>query len=410
MRAKEKNKPTNNLASESRKRNMLCGIAAMLCLATMALSCNNQGENPNSSSTHGTQSAQEQTSLGNSSVDSVTTDSTLSNVSNDAIAAAATKYKEKVITKVESQTSLTSKDFQNSKRKALLIGVGNYRNYAKHKGWNEDTGWEDLSSLNDIALLQELLIALDFKVVTITDEAATHAGIINALNLLAAKNCCHPGDSVIIHFSGHGQQILDIVGDEEDNRTETFIPIDALRKSTQEYNMAQHHLKDDEINDHIVAITNRIGASGVLLVTIDACHSENATLGDNDEIGEIHKNTKIRSGGYFQSDELNKLRKKYDESKAKKPRYISHFYALSACKSTEVNYEYKDEAGALGVKDREYGSLSFALCRELANLKKGEKIDFDKLTNAVINHKENNPPLWDCQTPVNETNESDHLH
>ncbi|MBR5640375.1 MAG: caspase family protein [Muribaculaceae bacterium] len=409
MRAKKKNKQTNKLATESRKRNMLCGIAAMLCFAMLALSCNNQGGNTDSSDTHGTQSAQEQTILGNSSVDSVVTDNdnVLKNDSNDAIIAAATKYKELVITKVESQTSLTSKDFQNSKRKALLIGVGNY---TKHRGGNKDTGWDDLSSLNDIALLQEHLIALDFKVVTITDEAATHAGIINALNTLAAKDCCHPGDTLIVHFSGHGQQIVDIVGDEKDNKTETFIPFDALKKPTKEYNMAQNHLKDDEINDYIIAITNKIGANGVLLVTLDACHSENATLGDNKKNGEKHKNTKIRTGDYFQSEELDKLYKKYDESKAKKPRYISHFYALSACKSTEVNYEYKDEAGALGVKDREYGSLSFALCRELANLKKGEKIDFDKLTNAVINHKENNPPLWDCQTPVKETNESDLMH
>lgn len=409
MRAKEKNKPTNKLAVESRKRNMLCGIAAMLCLATMALSCNNQGENPDSSGTHGTQSAQEQTSLGNSSVDSVVIDNenVLNNVANDAIAAAATKYKEEVITKVESQTSLTSKDFQNSKRKALLIGVGNYRNYTKHKGWNEDTGWEDLSSLNDIALLQELLIALEFKVVTITDEAATHAEIINALNLLAAKGCCHPGDTLIVHFSGHGQPMIDIVGDESDNMTETFIPIDAQRIATKEYDMAQNHLKDDEIYEYIVKITNKIGTNGVLLVSLDACHSGDGTLAETN----VDKNRIIRSSGdTFHSDKLNKMAKLYDKTKAKKPKYSSHFYALSACKSDEPNYEYKDEAGALGVKDREYGSLSFALCRELANLKKGEKIDFDKLTNAVINHKENNPPLWDCQTPVKETNESDHLH
>lgn len=403
MRAKDKNTTTTKCALKREKELTLFSLAFMLFFAIMVVSCNNSSNNPDKSTN---QSANEQTSLGNSSVDSVASDSALYKDSNEAITSAATKYKELKIKKIESQTSLTSQDFKSSKRKAVLIGVGYY---SKRKDWNEDTGWSDINSLNDIALLQEHLIALDFKVINITDEHATHAGIINALNALAAKDCCHPGDTIFIHFSGHGQPMLDIVGDESDNMTETFIPFDALKRATKEYDMAQNHLKDDEIYEYIVRITNKIGTNGVLLVSLDACHSGGGTLAET----RVDENRIIRSSGdTFHSDRLDDLAKLYDNSKAKKPKYISHFYAISACKSDESNYEYIDKAGVLGVNGRHYGSLSFVLCRELAHLKKGERIDFEKLTNAIIHHKENNINFWQKlgQTPVKETNESDNLY
>lgn len=406
MRTKEKKTPTIKLASESKKRNVLCGIAVMLCFAMTISSCNNSENNPDQSANR---SAQVQASLEKSSEDTVSTDNVLDNDSNDIIAATATKYKYSVINKVESQTSLTSQDFKTSKRKAFLIGVGNY---SKHQCKDKNAKWPDINSLNDIALLQEFLIALDFKVVTLTDEAATHDNIINSLNVLAQK--CNKGDTVIVHFSGHGQQMTDTYGDEDDHWTETFIPIDALMKETEDYRIAENHLKDNEINECVLAITNKIKQDGVLIVSLDACHSGGATKGD-DTKGETAPNKnrgKLRSGERFQSDELIKLYEAYDPSKNVTPRYSSHFYALSACRSDEPNYEYKDDKGILGMKDREYGSLSFVLCRELANLKKGERIDFEKLTNAVIHHKENNRNFWQeqGQTPVKESNESDNLH
>ena len=84
---------------------------------------------------------------------------------------------------------------------ALIIAVGNYP--AK-------TGWSSISSVNDVPLINNALLNQNFKAENITilkDEAATRAGILKAIDELQAK--IQPGDIVVIHYSGHGQQIFD---------------------------------------------------------------------------------------------------------------------------------------------------------------------------------------------------------
>lgn len=46
------------------------------------------------------------------------------------------------------------------------------------------------------------------------------------------------GDSLFMHYSGHGGSVKDHTGDEEDNKDETMVPVD-YAKSGQ--------IKDDEI-------------------------------------------------------------------------------------------------------------------------------------------------------------------
>src|SRR4051812_23384933 len=72
---------------------------------------------------------------------------------------------------------------------------------------------------------------------------------------------CDAGHSLVFHFSGHGVQKLDTVGDEVDGYNEALCPLDFEEKGK---------ILDDEINDPIV----RPLAPGVKPpAIIDPCHS-----------------------------------------------------------------------------------------------------------------------------------------
>lgn len=52
------------------------------------------------------------------------------------------------------------------------------------------------------------------------------------------------GDSLFMHYSGHGGSVKDNTGDEEDNKDETMIPVDYMKSG---------QIKDDEILKEVCA-------------------------------------------------------------------------------------------------------------------------------------------------------------
>ena len=171
------------------------------------------------------------------------------------------------------------------------------------------------------------------------------------------------------------------MGDEDENCTEAFIPFDALKDSTHDYH-GENHLTDDEINEYLIPVRNRLTAAGQILVTIDACHSEDGTRGGNNNLNgsatlTIRGTTKLFEPGK-RIERKNKLEN------------AANGIEISACRSTESNYEYKNEYGS------EYGSLSYLLY--LGINKQGEKLDFQRLAEFVTN-KKNYKPIMPNQTP-----------
>lgn len=82
-----------------------------------------------------------------------------------------------------------------ARNRALLIGIGEYP---------ESSGWEKISAANDMKLLSSTLKGYDITI--LQDEKATYSGIKNAFAQFTAK--CTSGDTVIVHFSCHGQQMV----------------------------------------------------------------------------------------------------------------------------------------------------------------------------------------------------------
>ena len=99
---------------------------------------------------------------------------------------------------------------------AVLIGIGQYPS---------SSGWSTIHGDNDIPLIKASLINQGFpdeNITTILNEQATKECILNSFESLLSR--IGKGDVVYIHFSGHGQQITDLNGDEDDGYDEAWIP------------------------------------------------------------------------------------------------------------------------------------------------------------------------------------------
>ena len=223
-----------------------------------------------------------------------------------------------------------------AERWAIVVGIGNYP---------EDSGWRSIHGDNDIELIIPMLLRNQFPrhhISILANEQATKNNIKNTVDALTSK--LRVGDIVYFHFSGHGQLVTDINGDEGDyGYDESIVPYDA--KSKYEYNgyAGENHIIDDELNQWLTIIRERIGRSGKILVVLDACHSGG---GSREEDGEEMFVRGIRD--CFNIPKINQQ----IHSEQNPIKWI----CISACKSFQSNYEYKDDrSGCI------YGRLSFAL-------------------------------------------------
>lgn len=239
---------------------------------------------------------------------------------------------------------------------ALIIAVGDYP---------VRTGWSSISSVNDVPLINNTLLNQKFKpenITILTNEAATRIGILNAIEDLQSR--IKPGDIVVIHYSGHGQQIFDNNGDEIDDKDEAIVPYDALVRYTSNYK-GENHIRDDELGNIIANFRNTLGKNGQLLILLDSCHSGSATRGGKARGGEgtfappnweptSHKNT--QGSGLVEKTTVN-----VD---------AAPFVMISGASADELNYEYEG-----------YGSLSYAFTKAMNDL--GSNVTYRKLFSAI---------------------------
>jgi metacaspase-1 len=146
--------------------------------------------------------------------------------------------------------------------RALLIGVSQYA-----KG----TGWQALHADRDVELLREALRGRGFtEILTLENEAATRSGIETAYreHLLAPAQA---GDTVVLHFSGHGRQLTDDDDDEIDGLDEALAPHDA--SSFDGEKVHERYLRDDALALWVSELAARVGPAGSVLLLLDSCFS-----------------------------------------------------------------------------------------------------------------------------------------
>lgn len=164
---------------------------------------------------------------------------------------------------------------ERSHKLALLVGISKYD---RGRGIKDD--WKDLHCEKDIQLLKKILFEKfgfqDQDIHVLLNEKATLDGILREFNEHLIEKA-RPGDIVIFHFSGHGQQIKDNNGDEIDGKDECFVPYDYRVQGVKDMK-GNPRLIDDQIEDLLARLTRKMTAPngkmlGDIIVTIDSCHS-----------------------------------------------------------------------------------------------------------------------------------------
>ena len=240
---------------------------------------------------------------------------------------------------------------------ALIIAIGDYPS----KG-----GWPKISSENDIGLIKGALLKQGFdekNISLIADSAATKKGIENSFNTLIAK--INKGDIVVVHYSGHGQQIFDDNGDEIDGYDEAIVPFDAPVHYFAGYT-GDKHIRDDELGSIVDQLRLKAGNKGQVLVFLDACHSGTGTRGASKVRGgmtplappDYNPNVKSQietsEKGFGMDNNVAKTRGGNED--------IAPFVLFSGASANELNYETNDDNGK-GV-----GSLSYAISKAFTTM------------------------------------------
>lgn len=240
-------------------------------------------------------------------------------------------------------------------KRALVIGIGE----------QVDSAWNKVNGDKDVPYVLEILKDANYEqIITCVNEEATKVGIVSAFQTLTES--CQPNDIVYIHYSGHGQQMKDISSDEVDALDECWIPYDAYRKPSETYR-GEKHLVDDEVNMLLTNIRNKIGAGGKMLVVVDACHSGDATRGQDETVrGVVDIFETVKSWLGFSSSEQSANINSNTE------RWIT----LSACESDQVNIEMKSPA---------VGKLTYAIYSKVKNKEFGSNDEFFKCLRMFVN-------------------------
>jgi len=143
-------------------------------------------------------------------------------------------------------------------KKAVFIGINYF-----------GTDLELDGCINDVKNIREFVQTQygfpPSNCITLTDDqtdplhAPTRKNIMNAIEWLVTG--AKAGDSLFFHYSGHGEQVPDLDGDEADGLDETILPVDHLTAG---------QIIDDELN---IKLVKPLPQGVRLTVVTDACHS-----------------------------------------------------------------------------------------------------------------------------------------
>jgi len=146
---------------------------------------------------------------------------------------------------------------------ALVIGISDYINFDDVEGGDLPGAEHDARSIRDLLVLKWKVPEANVRLLRSRD--ATRAAIEEGITGWLAGNV-GPNDHVTVFFAGHGSQMWDESGDEDDGLDETIAPADVLATSTE------NDISDDVFNEWLGTIPSRN-----VLVVLDNCNSGTGT-------------------------------------------------------------------------------------------------------------------------------------
>jgi hypothetical protein len=151
-----------------------------------------------------------------------------------------------------------------AEQRALLVGVGRL-----------DIPGNDLPSIElDLDRMHEMLNLMGFEdrqIHTLQDEAATSSSVIAEFNGWLKKDV-QPNDRVVFYFSGHGSNIPDLRGDQDEGVSQVLVTHDVKRIRDKGGPSLAGVLPDYRIAELLAAIPSK----NVLFI-VDSCHSGTVT-------------------------------------------------------------------------------------------------------------------------------------
>ena len=146
---------------------------------------------------------------------------------------------------------------------ALLIGISDYIHLEDAEGGDLPGAEHDARRVRDVLVLRGYVPEENVRL--LLNAEATRAAIEEGITGWLAENA-RPGDNVTIFFAGHGSQMWDESGDEEDGLDETLAPADVLATSTE------HDISDDTFNAWLSSLP-----TDNVVVILDNCNSGTGT-------------------------------------------------------------------------------------------------------------------------------------
>lgn len=264
---------------------------------------------------------------------------------------------------------------------ALLIGISEYPNVGENMA-----KWTDIHGANDAQMLAGTLNEQGFVVTTLLNSQSTAKNIRSQIETLIKR--VHMGDIVYVHFSSHGQPVEDMNGDEEDGWDESIVPYDAEMMYRKGMYEGKNHILDDEIENVIRRIGEKLGSEGKCLVVVDACHA--GTSSRTEEHPEVIAPTRGTNMGFSET-------KFYRPKRMEQPNLLSitskcDIIVMEACQPTQCNVEIQ-------IENQFYGPLSYSINQLLPSL------SFSKTwIDSVRSTMQSRLPSWSKQEMVVETN------
>ena len=255
-------------------------------------------------------------------------------------------------------------------KRAFLVGISEYSSTPQ----SSDNIWSNIHGANDVELLSQTLKKQEFIIKKLINKAATANNIRKSLTSFSKK--CKLGDIVYLHFSCHGQPFEDYDGDENDGWDEALVPYDALKVYMTGKYTGENHITDDELNNYLKTIRNRVGPKGFVYVVIDACHAGSSYRGDENEDSVIIRGT---DKGFSKSNKQYAPRiDKRGKIKVEKSLNMANICIIEACRSYQVNSEIRADG-------KYYGSLSYYVNKTLKSIKLDKSISWTEKVVSLMN-------------------------
>ena len=178
--------------------------------------------------------------------------------------------------------------------RALVIGIGTYATLPE-KMFLE-------GPKNDVPLIVKLLKEkhgyADDSVRVLLDKDASRAAILASIDEWLV-NGTKAGDRVYFYFSGHGLQVKDASGDEEDGLDEALSTFDIAAGDGDWTNV----ILDDEIDAMLAKLKDR-----AVSIVIDACHSGTISRSLSTKIGDAMESARFLPRPFAKPVEEVKMR------------------------------------------------------------------------------------------------------